>query len=110
MPRRQVEVLTFAGCPSEDAAHALVERVLADLAVEVEVASVRVEDSDAAKRLRFLGSPTIRIDGRDVEPGAGRRSDYSLACRVYRTTEGLANLPKEAWVRAALAVRPDGNG
>ncbi len=104
MARRRVEVLTFAGCPNEATAHGLVERAVSEVAVEAEVASIRVEDPDAAKRLRFLGSPTIRVDGRDVEPGAGERSDYTLACRVYRTAHGLANLPDEAWVRAALAV------
>ncbi len=97
-------MLTFAGCPTEEAAHALVERVVSELAVEAEVASVRVEDLDAAERLRFLGSPTIRIDGTDVEPGAGERTGYTLACRLYRTEAGLASLPDETWVRAALGT------
>jgi len=102
MPRRKIEVLTFAGCPNEDAARALVARVVADLELEADVVSVRVGDPDAADGLRFLGSPTIRIDGEDVEPGAGGRADYTLACRVYRTAGGLVNLPDETWVRAAL--------
>ena len=50
-----------------------------------ELRLVNVPDPDAAKRLRFLGSPTVRIDGRDVEPGAGHRDDFVLACRVFRT-------------------------
>ena len=103
-------MLTFAGCPNEEAAHTLVTRVISDLELEAEVASVHVHDAGAAERLRFLGSPTIRVDGTDVEPGADDRSDYALACRVYRTERGLANLPEETWVRAALGAGPEGAG
>jgi hypothetical protein len=103
MPSRRIEVLTFDGCPNATAAEALVSRVVADLGVEAEVATVRVTDVDAAERLRFLGSPTIRVDGRDVEPGAAERTGYALACRVYATSAGPPNLPDESWLRAALS-------
>jgi hypothetical protein len=103
MPSRRIEVLTFDGCPNAKAARALVDRVVAGLGVEAEVASIRVPDVDAAERLRFLGSPTIRVDGRDVEPDAAGRTDYALACRVYATASGRSNLPDEEWLRAALS-------
>jgi hypothetical protein len=44
----------------------------------------------------------VRIDGRDVEPGADQRHEFTFACRVYQTEEGIAGTPDEAWVRAAL--------
>jgi hypothetical protein len=103
MPRRRIEVLTFDGCPNAQSAHALVDRIVADLGVEAEVASVRVPDPAAAERLRFLGSPTIRVDGFDVEPGAAERTGYALACRVYATAAGPSNLPDEGWLRASLS-------
>jgi hypothetical protein len=103
MARRRVEILTFEGCPNAEAAHALVERVVAGLGIEADVASIRVEDGQAAERLRFLGSPTVRVAGRDVEPGAEARSDYTLACRLYSTPAGLATVPAEEWVRDALS-------
>ncbi|MDQ3890746.1 MAG: thioredoxin family protein [Actinomycetota bacterium] len=102
MPGRRVELLTLEGCPNAQAAHALVHRVVAGLELEADVASIQVEDAEAAERLRFLGSPTVRVDGRDVEPGAETRSDYTLACRLYSTPAGLANVPAEEWVRDAL--------
>jgi hypothetical protein len=61
-----------------------------------------VPDADAAVALRFLGSPTVRVDGHDVEPGADERRDFVLACRVYQTDQGTAGEPDEAWIRAAL--------
>jgi hypothetical protein len=53
-------------------------------------------------RLRFLGSPTVRVDGRDVEPGADERDEFALACRVYRTQDGLRGQPDPEWITAAL--------
>jgi hypothetical protein len=54
--------------------------------------------------LRFLGSTTLRIDGRDIEPGADARSDFGLKCRLYRNKGALAGTPPQAWVRDALAT------
>lgn len=100
--RRRVEILTFEGCPHAGGARELVERVMSDLDLEAEFHSIRIEDAGAAERLGFLGSPSIRVDGRDVEPGAADRADYTFSCRVYRTPHGLRSIPDEAWVRAAL--------
>src|SRR5712691_4021421 len=85
-----VEVLTFAGCPNREAAVALVERVGAELGIEPELRVVDVPDPVAAERERFLGSPTIRVNGRDIEPGAAERTEYTLSCRVYRTERGVS--------------------
>ena len=60
-------------------------------------------DPETAQKLRFLGSPTVRIAGQDVEPGAAARTDFALSCRLYRTDAGLQGQPDERWVRAALA-------
>ena len=51
---------------------------------------------------RFLGSPTIRVNGRDIEPGADARSEFTLACRVYRTDSGFSGQPDDRWLRDAL--------
>lgn len=62
----------------------------------------RITDDAAAQRERFLGSPTVRVNGRDVEPDAEQRTDYGMKCRLYRTTAGLSGQPQEEWLRAAL--------
>lgn len=98
----EVEILYFDGCPNHAAAADLVQEVVADRRVDADVRKVRVESPEEAERLRFLGSPTVRVDGRDVEPGADERSDYVLACRVYRTAEGTSGIPDRRWVAAAL--------
>ena len=100
--RPLVEVLYFDGCPNHDAAIALVERLGDELGIEPQVRLVNVPDPAAAQRLRFLGSPTIRVGGRDVDPHSEERSDYALSCRVFRTEAGIAAQPDQRWVREAL--------
>lgn len=102
MSQLRVEVLYVEGCPSHDPARALVERVAAQLRLTSRIELIEVADADAAVQLRFLGSPTVRVDGRDVEPGAEERHDFAFSCRVYRTERGLAGQPDTAWIRDAL--------
>jgi hypothetical protein len=63
---------------------------------------IEIPDQQAAEQARFLGSPTIRVDGRDVEPDADRCVEYLCSCRLYQGEHSLRGLPKEAWVRQAL--------
>lgn len=102
MSQPRVELLYFDGCPNFEQTRDLVERVAAELELAPSIQLVNVADPDAAITHRFLGSPTVRIDGRDVEPGADKRLEFVLACRVYQTDEGTAGQPDEAWIRAAL--------
>jgi hypothetical protein len=74
MAKRVVEVLTFAGCPHGDPALEVATRVVREIGAEAEVRRVDVADAEGAVVERFLGSPTIRVDGRDVEPGADKRT------------------------------------
>jgi hypothetical protein len=103
MRRPRVEILYFNGCPNHEPARALVERLASQLRLEPEIRLVEVADPDAAVELCFLGSPTVRVDGRDVEPGAEARRDFALSCRIYRSERGVAEQPEERWIRKALS-------
>jgi hypothetical protein len=61
-----------------------------------------IADADEAQRERFLGSPTVRVNGRDVEPNADRRSDFGLSCRLYAGTNGMRGVPIDEWVLNSL--------
>ena len=102
MSRPRVEILYFEGCPNHEPARALVERLARELDVEPEIDLVEVTDPGAAVALRFLGSPTVRVDGLDVEPGAEERRDFAFSCRIYRSAAGAFEQPEESWVRDAL--------
>ena len=77
--------LYFDGCPSHEAFLPRLHELLAQAHVQVPVEQRRVESEAAAQRERFLGSPTLRVDGVDIEPGAGERTDHGLKCRLYPT-------------------------
>jgi hypothetical protein len=63
---------------------------------------IDIPDQRAAEQARFLGSPTIRVDGRDVEPDADRCVEYLCSCRLYQGEHSLRGLPEESWLRQAL--------
>ena len=102
MTRPRVEILSFEGCPNHEPTLTLVKGIAAELGVEPALELVEVRDADAVTRLRFLGSPTVRVDGRDVEPGTDARDDFAFSCRVYRSERGLLGHPDETWIREAL--------
>lgn len=102
-----VELLYFDGCPSYKAFLPRLRALLAEGGVDAPVLGRRVESDQAADRERFLGSPTVRIDGLDVEPSAAQRSDYGLKCRLYATPDGLRGAPPDEWVLDALARADD---
>ena len=98
----RVELLFWAGCPSHPAALAELHAVLAELGLEDQEVIVREVKTDAdASAERFVGSPTIRIDGRDVQPEPGE--PVGLTCRVYRLRDGrYSPTPDPADVSDAL--------
>ena len=103
MPAPTVELLYFEGCPHVEAAQSLVQEVAAGEGITPDVRLVEVAPEDV-ERLRFLGSPSVRVNGHDVEPGADVRDTFMFACRVYRTPLGHSGQPAAEWVRAALTV------
>jgi hypothetical protein len=97
----QIELLYWDGCPSHPEALELLEETLRchGVAADVEVREV-VTEADAAA-LRFPGSPTIRIDGCDVDP-AGADSPPALTCRIYRTPDGVSPVPTRQQLEEAV--------
>jgi hypothetical protein len=100
--RVKIEVLYFDGCPNHEALLPHLRELLDEAHVASPVELVEVPDDAAAQSQRFLGSPTLRVEGRDVEPGAELRTDFGLKCRLYRTEDGFAGVPLDDWVLDAL--------
>lgn len=86
-----VELLVVPDCPNEGSAYDLTLAALAELDVSASVTTTVIESDEQAHARGFTGSPTFLINGRDpfAEPGAG----VGVACRVYRTPDGLAGVP-----------------
>jgi hypothetical protein len=97
----RVSFLYYEDCPSYDLALERLREVMdeEDLPGEVEV--VKVETEEQARESRFVGSPTIRVDGQDIDPPSNPR--YALTCRAYRLADDrISPLPSKDMIRRAL--------
>lgn len=101
-----IEILYFDDCPNYADLARDVRALLEREGVAAEVELTRVANEQDAEAARFLGSPTVRVDGRDVEPGAESRDDFGMKCRLYRTPEGLFHAPLESWIARAVRNAP----
>ena len=99
----KVEVLCFDGCPTYEAAEKTLRDVFADKGLEADVELVAVNTDEEARRLRFPGSPTIRVAGKDLFP-TEEREDWRLGCRIYATPEGLRGSPTAEMLKEALTM------
>ncbi|MEI8104941.1 MAG: hypothetical protein WCH31_03740 [Actinomycetes bacterium] len=98
----KIELLWWEGCPSHPEALALLEDVVAELDVAAEIVVREIRDHDEAVAFGFPGSPTIRVDGRDVDPSS-REAPASLSCRVYRLPDGRPSpVPSRTQLEDAL--------
>ena len=96
-----VRFVYYEGCPSHEQALQRLRKIMRDEGIEPDVDIVKVETPEDAERLRFIGSPTILINGRDIDPPTEQH--FSLTCRAYRLEDGrISPLPPEQMIRRAI--------
>jgi hypothetical protein len=98
-----IEFLYWQGCPSYPEARQLLGEVLAERGLDAAIEVRELTSQDEAEALGFPGSPTIRIDGHDVDlVGASGRP--ALMCRIYRKPDGgVSPVPTREQLEAALS-------
>lgn len=101
----KVEVLYVPECPSQPAAIKLVREVLAAQGVATDIEEVLVRDEGMASELKFPGSPTIRINGKDVAGESPAAKNFGLCCRLYRGSKQAGLPPAELVHRAVQKAR-----
>lgn len=101
-----IELLVVADCPHKDAATQLIQDALSDLGIsQATVRTTVVHSREEAQRRGFTGSPTFRLDDRDLLLAPGR--EPALACRMYMTKDGLRGVPEASALRRALKEAAD---
>ncbi len=100
----RIELLWFDGCPNHEAARAMLNDVIGDLVPGTPIVDIDASDA-VADEVRFPGSPTIRVDGHDIQPGFADPGDYTPRCRLYRTERGLRGVPERHWIEEALRIQ-----
>ena len=99
----KVQLLYIVGCPNHLPALSRLKTEMADEGLHLEVEEVEVLNESTAKSLLFPGSPTIRVNGADIEAGSDANTG-TYACRVYRDkdTGQISGLPPGEMIRNAL--------
>jgi Domain of unknown function (DUF2703) len=99
---QKIELFWWDGCPSHPEALQLLHEVLDERGIDVEVELREVTSDEEAIRLAFPGSPTIRVDGRDIDP-VGAKSRPALNCRIYLLPDGrVSPIPSREQLEEAL--------
>ena len=98
----RIELLWFEECPCHRDAEVLVRGVLAELGVEAGIERIEVPDEPSGVAVGFPGSPTLRVDGRDVEPAFSPCAECTPRCRIYEASGRLGCLPAREWIVAAV--------
>ena len=97
----RVSFLYYEDCPSHNLALERLREVMAEEDTPGELEVVKVETDEQARELRFVGSPTIRVDGQDIDPPTESR--YALTCRAYRLEDGrISPVPAKDMIRRTL--------
>ncbi len=96
----KIELLYFDGCPSWKTGLENLKAALQMEQFDDPVKLVKVEDDSEASRLKFLGSPSFRVNGQDLWPEEW--DTYSLSCRVYKTPEGMKGWPLVEMLREKI--------
>jgi hypothetical protein len=97
----KIDILYFEGCPNHASTVRAVGDVLHDLGIDAVVREVEVKSAEDASRLRFFGSPTVQIEGEDIDPAVRGRADYSFTCRMY----GRSGTPPGDLIERAVRKR-----
>jgi len=96
----KIELLYFDGCPSWQTGLQNLKSAMQLEAIVADIDLVGVRADVEAMRLKFLGSPSFRVDGRELWPET--RDTYGLSCRVYPTPEGMKGWPTVEMLREKL--------
>ena len=97
-----IEILYFEGCRNHGPALQLVQELLREEGLSAEISEIQVGDPASAREIGFLGSPSIRVNGLDVEPTARTEHEYGMMCRTYVSDAGREGLPSREMIRTAL--------
>src|SRR6266700_466996 len=100
--KMRIEVLYFDGCPNHKPAVERVQELLREEGISAAVLEVNVREPSVAQELGFLGSPTVRVNGQDVEPEARTARDYGMMCRTYFVNGRREGLPSREMLREAI--------
>jgi hypothetical protein len=74
----KVKVVSLEKCSATDQTIALIKEVAAAIGLEINLEHVIVKTREEAVVQRHIGSPTVQINGRDIDPGAREIKQFGI--------------------------------
>ena len=103
----RIELLYVADCPNRQPTIEVVQEVLREQGLPPDIIEIEISDAALATALSFPGSPTVRVDGKDVETSVNLFPSYGVSCRTYLVDGRFEGTPRREWIRnAILAAKP----
>lgn len=93
--RLKIEILYIEDCPNHRATVSLLEDISNRAHLDAEIEEIEVKDLGTATAMGFLGSPTVRVNGLDIEPDARASREFGMMCRVYASGGRRVGVPPE---------------
>src|SRR5712692_3981769 len=98
----KIEILYFHGCPNYGPTVERVKEALRQEGLTADIVEINVGDDSTARSVGFLGSPSVRIDGLDIEPSVRPSKAFGMMCRTYTEAGRRVGPPPLELIRAAL--------
>jgi len=100
----KIEFLYFDGCPNHETALTNLKEVLSEAGMKDEIEIINIEKPEHVIKHRFLGSPSIRINDKDLEIIEDEFTEYSMRCRRYKNGERIEGFPSKELIKANLTT------
>lgn len=98
----KIEFLYFDGCPNHEAALTDLKEVLSDADIKDDIQIINILQPEDVSKHRFLGSPSIRINGKDLEITEDESTEYSMRCRRYKNGDRMEGFPSKELISTNL--------
>ncbi len=98
----RIELLYIRDCPNHLPTLEVVEDVLRENALPTDISQIEINSAEQASRLSFPGSPTVRVEGKDIEPGTTQTLQFGVSCRSYMVNGKRQGVPDREWIRQAV--------
>ncbi len=102
MAMLSIDLLYYDDCPHYKEAEKALKEVLDEEHIDAEVQMVSVSKGGRADPWHFIGSPTIFINGEDLDPEVDRETPYQGHCRMYMYKDELFEYPPKEMIREGL--------
>jgi hypothetical protein len=95
----KIEFYYFKSCPSYKVALDHLKEIINEENIEAHLELIRVDSPEDAQKVGFQGSPSIKINGQDIE---GKQNGYSFTCRIYNVDGALTGIPSKKYIRKKI--------